>query len=91
MTQGLLIVVGVLVAALAAALAGVRVEGRRRREAEAVLSAVVGTNHALMGQIEKLHGELEARGEIQREADGRVSDLHSGDSVANAIRGLSER
>ena len=67
-----------------------KIEQKIRKDTQKDLADSIENNKVLMEQLNKLHEELRIKNENREEADAKVNALHNGDSVSNAINGLSK-
>lgn len=57
---------------------------------EKELNCVVDTNHELMKQLKEARNELDVKAKKRKESETKINNLYNGDSVSNAINGLSK-
>ncbi len=57
---------------------------------EKELNCVVDTNHELMRQLKEARNELDVKAKKRKESAEKINNLYNGDSVNNAINGLSK-
>lgn len=57
---------------------------------EKELNCVVDTNHELMRQLKEARNELDVKAKKRKESETKINNLYNGDSVNNAINGLSK-
>ena len=57
---------------------------------EKELNCVVDTNHELMKQLKEARTELDVKAKKRKESAEKINNLYNGDSVSNAINGLSK-
>lgn len=67
-----------------------KIEQKIRKDTQKDLTDSIENNKVLMEQLNKLHEELKIKNKNREEADAKVNALHNGDSVSNAINGLSK-
>lgn len=65
-------------------------EDKARIDLENEIADMHEVNLSLMTQLSKVHEELKIKSENRSEADEKINALHNGDSVDNAINGLSK-
>lgn len=80
-----------LFAAVLALLLSVLVLGRKNRKLKDRLDRALCANRSLSEKVERLRKESAVKSSNRRESDEKVDALHDGDSVGNAIAGLSKR
>lgn len=90
MIKTLLVIIGILSAALAVVFKIAAYQAKKRRDAEHDFAVLADANRALMSRLETLAKETEIKHEIQEQTHKALEDLHGGDGVAHAIACLSK-